>query len=134
MSDTLAPRFLIALPHLLDDNFRQAVVLLLRQDDEGAMGVVINQDSPLLLKDLCSDHSLPYSGDSGKRVRQGGPVQPEQGIVLYGPEHDDPDGEGVVDGLSFSTSRDTLARLCTLKQGRFHCYSGSAGWGPGQLE
>ena len=31
-------------------------------------------------------------------------------------------------------SRDTLARLCSLERGRFHCYSGYAGWGPGQLE
>ena len=42
---------------------------------------------------------MPYSGDGDKLVRRGGPVQPEQGLVLYGPEHDDPDGETVVDGL-----------------------------------
>jgi putative transcriptional regulator len=134
MSELLAPGFLIALPHLRDDNFRQSVVLLLRQDDEGAMGVVINQDSPLLLKDLCRDHSLPYSGEDDKRVRRGGPVQPEQGLVLYGPEHDDPEGEQVLDGLSVSASRGTLARLCSVQRGRFQCYSGYAGWGPGQLE
>lgn len=134
MSDSLAPGFLIALPHLRDSNFRQSVVLLLRQDEEGAMGVVINQDSPMLLKDLCEDHSIPYEGDDGKRVRRGGPVQPEQGLVLYGTEHSDPEGERVIDGLDVSASRGTLARLCNLKQGRFHCYSGYAGWGPGQLE
>ena len=81
MSDSLAPGFLIALPHLRDANFRQSVVLLLRQDDEGAMGVVINQECPMLLKDLCNDHSIPYAGDEAKYVRRGGPVQPEQGLV-----------------------------------------------------
>ena len=134
MTEQLAPGFLIALPHLRDDNFRHAVVLLLQQDDEGAMGVVVNQESSMLLKDLCQDHSLPYSGDGDKLVRRGGPVQPEQGLVLYGPEHDDPDGETVVDGLHVSTARETLGRLCSLSRGRFHCYSGYAGWGPGQLE
>ena len=59
MTEQLAPGFLIALPHLRDDNFRHAVVLLLQQDEEGAMGVVVNQESSMLLKDLCQDHSLP---------------------------------------------------------------------------
>ncbi len=30
--------------------------------------------------------------------------------------------------------RDTLSRLCKLPRGRFHCFAGYAGWGPGQLE
>jgi putative transcriptional regulator len=98
------------------------------------MGVVINRESPILLKDLCADHEIEYAGDDSKHVRAGGPVQPEHGLVLYGTEHDDPEGERVIDGLNVSASRGTLSRLCTLESGRFHCYSGYAGWGPGQLE
>jgi len=134
MKDRLAPGFLIAVPQLLDPNFRKSVVLLLQQSDEGALGIVINHESPLLLKDLCDDHEIRYAGDPGKRVRKGGPVQPEQGLVLYSDEHTDPEGQVVVDGLHVSASRSTLARLCKLSSGRFHCYSGFAGWGPGQLE
>ena len=91
MSDELAPGFLIAVPHLQDPNFRKGVVLLLERNEDGALGVVINQESPLLLMDLCRDHDLPYSGDPNKRVRSGGPVQPEQGLVLYGGNHRDPE-------------------------------------------
>ncbi len=134
VSDALAPGFLIAFPHLLDPNFRQSVVLLLEHAPQGAMGVVVNRESPLLLRDLCDDHQIPYSGDDRKRVRRGGPLQPEQGLVLYGPEHDDQDGRCLVDGLHVSNSRNTLQRLCGLEQGRFDCYSGYAGWGPNQLE
>ena len=134
MSDGLAPGLLYAVPQLLDPNFRQSVVLLLHQTDEGAMGVVINQESPLLLGDLCRGHDIPYAGDPGKRVRRGGPVQPEQGLVLYGKEHEDPEGQPVIDGLHVSASIATLGRLCTLPAGRFHCYAGYAGWGPRQLE
>ncbi|HXV77579.1 MAG TPA: YqgE/AlgH family protein [Candidatus Polarisedimenticolaceae bacterium] len=134
MSDRLAPGFLVAAPQLLDPNFRRSVVLLLQQGRDGAIGVVINHESPLLLKDLCDDHAIDYSGDPDKRVRKGGPVQPEQGLVLYGAEHRDPEGRPVIDGLHVSASRATLERLCRLARGRFHCYSGYAGWGPGQLE
>jgi len=132
--DSLAPGLLIAVPQLLDPNFRQSVVLLLQQNDEGAFGVVVNQESSLLLADLCRDHEIRYSGDPNKRVRRGGPVQPEQGLVLYGPEHTDPDGRQVTPGLWVSASRETLGRLCALTRGRFHCYAGYAGWGPRQLE
>jgi putative transcriptional regulator len=67
-------------------------------------------------------------------VRKGGPVQPEQGLVLYGDEHADPEGRSVFSGLNVSASRGTLGRLCNLSRGRFQCFSGYAGWGPGQLE
>jgi len=129
-----APMFLVAVPQLLDPNFRLSVVLLLERNEDGAMGVVINQESPLLLKDLCEDHDIRYAGDDSKRVRTGGPVQPEQGLVLYGEDHRDPEGRPVLDGLHVSASRGTLGRLCHLPEGRFHCFSGYAGWGPGQLE
>jgi putative transcriptional regulator len=134
MVDCIAPGFLIAVPQLLDPNFRQSVVLLIRQDDEGALGIVVNRETSLLLRDLCRDHEIPYSGNPDKRVRLGGPVQPEQGFVLYGPEHGDPEGHEIEPGLHFSTSTSTLARLCALSDGRFQCYSGYAGWGPRQLE
>lgn len=134
MASSLAPGFFVAVPHLADPNFRHAVVLLLEQGDEGALGVVVNQDSPLLLRDLCHDQELPYQGDPDKRVRHGGPVGTEHGIVLFGAEHEDPDGRPVVEGLQFSASKETLGRLCKTGGGRFHCYAGYAGWAPGQLE
>ena len=69
MSDALAPGFLIAVPQMQDPNFKQSVVFLLERNEEGALGVVINRDSPMLLADLCSDHQIPYSGEHDKRVR-----------------------------------------------------------------
>ena len=134
MSDSLAPGFLIAVPQLQDPNFRQSVVLLLEQGETGAMGVVVNRESPLLLKDLCRNHDIPYAGNPKKRVRMGGPVQPEQGLVIYGEENADSEGRPVVEGLHVSASTGTLTRLCNLAHSRFQCYTGYAGWAPGQLE
>lgn len=134
MATALAPGFLIAVPQLVDPNFRQSVVLLLQAGEDGAMGLVVNRESPILLADLCRDQQLGYRGDPSKKVRTGGPVQPEQGLVLYGPEHPDVEGQTIMDGLSVSASTATLGALCDRPDGRFHCYSGYAGWGPGQLE
>ena len=134
MSTSIAPAFLIAVPQLLDPNFRQSVVLLLQQTEEGALGLVINRESGLRLQDLCRDHEIPYGGSPDKRVRVGGPVQPEQGLVLYGSDLQDPEGRPIVDGLLLSASTGTLSRLCRESVGRFHCYAGYAGWAPGQLE
>jgi putative transcriptional regulator len=130
----LAPGFLIAVPQLADPNFRQSVVLLLQQNAEGALGLVINRESPILLKDLCRDHEIAYAGDPDKRVRVGGPVQPEQGLVLYDAAVADPEGRRVLEGLQVSASTKTLSRLCGESSIRFQCFSGYAGWGPGQLE
>ena len=134
MSELTAPGFLIAVPQLADPNFKQSVVFLLEAGDEGAFGVVLNRESSIRLADLCNDHKIAYLGRAEKRVRSGGPVQPEQGIVVYGAEHHDPEGREVCDGLFVSASRNTLSRLCELEEGRFHCYAGYAGWEAGQLE
>ncbi len=135
MADRLAPGLLIAMPQLLDPNFRQAVILLIEHDDGGSMGVIVNSESPLLLSELCHDQEIDYRGQPDKRVRRGGPVQPEQGLVVFGEEHQDPEGRPLIDGLHVSASKGTLERLCQGQTGgRFHCYSGYAGWGPGQLE
>jgi putative transcriptional regulator len=131
---TLAPGFLIAVPQLTDPNFKQSVVLLLQQSDDGALGLVINRESPILLRDLCKDHEIIYAGDPAKRVRVGGPVQPEQGLVLYAGGLDDPEGRAVLDGLQVSASTKTLQHLCEDTGIQFHCFSGYAGWAPGQLE
>lgn len=131
---SLAPGFLIAVPQLMDPNFRQSVVLLLQQSDEGAVGLVINRESTLSLGELCRDEKIAYQGDPEKKVRVGGPVQPEQGLVLFGPEVEDPEGRAVVDGLQVSASTRTLSRLCKERGTRFQCFAGYAGWGPGQLE
>ena len=87
MNDALAPGFLIAVPQMQDPNFKQSVVFLLERSEEGALGVVVNRESSMLLADLCSDHQIPYSGEQTKLVRRGGPVEPQQGIVVYGEDN-----------------------------------------------
>ncbi len=69
---SLAGRLLVATPQLGDPNFRRAVVLLLRHDDEGALGVILNR--PLAVP---TGEALPSWHDAvtpPASLFQGGPV------------------------------------------------------------
>ena len=48
----MEPGFLVASPQLRDPNFQRTVVLLLRHDEQGAIGVVVNRESPMRLSDV----------------------------------------------------------------------------------
>src|SRR5262249_9464552 len=64
-----------------DPNFAEAVVLLLAVDeDNGAMGVIVNQPTPIKLGAILPE-SKPLA-DRGDRVWRGGPVLPTSLLVL----------------------------------------------------
>lgn len=133
MDDRLAPGFLFAVPQLLDPNFVQSVVLLVDHTDEGSFGLVLNHETPVPVAALCREQQIAFAGDPERKVRRGGPVDPQRGFVLYAEEHADPDGRRVADGLGISLSLGTLGRLCSLPRARFAICLGYAGWGPEQL-
>ncbi len=69
---SLAGKLLVATPALADPNFRRTVVLVLRHDDEGALGVVLNRPVP-----VPTGEALPSWGDAvtpPATLFQGGPV------------------------------------------------------------
>lgn len=69
---SLAGRLLVATPGLADPNFRRTVVLVLRHDDEGALGVVLNRPLP-----VPTGEALPSWHDAvtpPASLFQGGPV------------------------------------------------------------
>lgn len=72
MADELAGKLLVATPGLLDPNFRRTVVLVLRHDDDGALGVVLNR--PVAVP---TGEALPAWHDAvtpPATLFQGGPV------------------------------------------------------------
>ena len=128
--DTLQGLFLIASPHLRDPNFGQSVVLMLEHHDEGALGIVINRDSQLALRDVwCQVADSPC--DCDVCVSFGGPVQGPM-IALHG--HPQFSESEIVPGVYVATERDTLCGLVDQNLQPFRVFTGYAGWGPGQLE
>ncbi len=68
----IAPALLVAMPQLLDPNFKRAVVLVVHHDDEGTFGVVLNRDSGLTAAHLCESLDIRWSGDAAAGVKRRG--------------------------------------------------------------
>jgi putative transcriptional regulator len=133
----LVPSFLIAMPQLLDPNFRRAVVLLIHHDESGTFGVVLNRSTEITAPALCSTLEVDWRGDPCWSIDWGGPVQPQTGWVLFGDEdalESDEEVKQIRPGLCFAGSLNVLRRVASDPPERIRLLLGYAGWGPGQLE
>lgn len=136
-TQSLAPGLLVAMPQLMDPNFRRAVVLLIHHDDEGTFGVVVNRTTDITADRLCDSIEIDWCGDDEAEIHWGGPVQPQTGWVLFDERTTGADSEEVrtlVDGLSFAGSLDVLRQVASDPPMRLRVLLGYAGWAPGQLE
>jgi putative transcriptional regulator len=118
-----------------DPNFAESVVLLLAVDeDNGAMGVIVNQPTPIKLGAILPE-SKPLA-DRGDRVWRGGPVLPTSLLVLVRAKSPPTGAETVFEDVQMLTSRDAVRRSLAghTPRERMRAYAGHAGWGPGQLE
>jgi putative transcriptional regulator len=127
---SLRGQLLVAGPTLQDPNFRRAVVLLGEHGDEGAMGIVLNRVSGVLVDDAVPPMS-PLAGPD-EPVYLGGPVQPQAVVVLADFVHP-ANADVVVESVGFLPGEiDNVAGVGELR--RVRVFAGYAGWAPGQLE
>ncbi len=134
---SLTNQLLIAMPGMLDPNFSTTVTLICEHNDEGALGIVINRPTPLKLGGLFEqlDVSDPDPRAAGFPVLVGGPVGPERGFVLHGPDHSYENTLAVSDDIRLTLSRDIIDALASGKgPERTLIALGYAGWEAGQLE
>ena len=123
--------FLVAVPALRDENFFRTVVLLCVQEEEGAVGLVINRPLELDVSQFISE----LHGES--HLHYGGPVKRD--VVSYLHRHGDrirsalPILEGVYFSGQFEDMQDLMkANETSYRDCRF--FAGFSSWGPGQLE
>ena len=74
---SLQNHFLIAMPAMGDPNFNETVTYICKHDEEGAMGIVINRPTDMLLEEVFKQLSFePFDPRFGALpVLAGGPVQ-----------------------------------------------------------
>ncbi len=140
----LTNHFLIAMPGLSDELFGRSVVFMCEHSERGALGLVINKPSDILLPRLFEKVELPLGRADLAQVPvfQGGPVQTERGFVLHEAIETGTEGESVYastmtipGGLEMTTSKDVLEAMASGGGPRRVFVSlGYSSWGKGQLE
>jgi putative transcriptional regulator len=135
--NSFAGQLLIAAPTMSDPRFYQTVILMVRHDREGALGIVINR--PVQERSLASLLAALGSNDVAAegtiRIFAGGPVQPEVGFVVHSTDYHRPETLDIDSHVAMTSSREIL-RDIARKQGPKQSLVafGYAGWGAGQLE
>ncbi|MEZ4466002.1 MAG: YqgE/AlgH family protein [bacterium] len=124
----------MAVPQLGDPNFRRSVVVMLEHDEEGSLGLVINQPLPHACAEVAASFGQSWGGAPEARLRRGGPVEPQSLWILHDDRHQFDETSPVAPGIAISRSRDALTGLCEAGEARVRLVVGYAGWGPGQLE
>src|SRR6516162_9732259 len=134
---SLKGQFLIATPAMRDPRFDHAVILMVRHDRDGALGIVINRplgEKPLV-DILAAFGKKDVSATGNVPVFLGGPVQPEVSFVIHGADYRRPETRVIDPRLAVTPSSEVLEDLAR-NQGpaKSLIAFGYAGWASGQLE
>jgi putative transcriptional regulator len=128
--NSLKGHLLIATPQLEAPIFTRSVILMLEHNEEGAMGVIVNQPINTTISDLAGkifDEDFVWD----KPLNLGGPV-PGPLMVLHTIE-ELADRE-VLPGVRQTIESSLVQEVIVLRPEPSLIIANYAGWGPGQLE
>ena len=125
---------LVARRDMLSPGFAQSVVLLIKHDARGSLGVILNRPTRLSMQDALPD--LDATQAARHALFLGGPVAPQAILLLMRKEAVVEGVERVTGDITASTHPDVLQSLMTRKKSPkdLRAYIGYAGWAGGQLE
>jgi putative transcriptional regulator len=134
---SLAGQVLIASPTLRDPRFDHTVVLMVRHNAGGALGIVLNH--PVGERQLASLLDAIGEKDSMAtgtiRIFSGGPVQPEVGFVIHSTDYRRPETVEINGSVAMTSSREILRDIASQHgPEKMLVAFGYAGWAGGQLE
>jgi len=139
----LDDQFLIAMPSMKDDRFARTVIYICAHNEEGAMGIIINQPQQMRFPELLvqigviEEDATIKLPDSARDlvVRHGGPVDRSRGFVLHSDDMTVESSTPVAEEIFLTATVDIL-RAISAGRGpkRTLMALGYAGWGAGQLE
>ena len=125
---------LVAKPGMMDPTFNESVVLAVRPDDGGPIGVILNRPSTVSLRSLYPDR--PELANRRDLIFLGGPVEPDALLFAFRSPRKPSKGLFVADDIYISGFSEVLAEILkhpeNTAQQRF--FTGFSGWAAGQLE
>ena len=134
---SLKGQLLLASPSMGDPRFRRTVILMVKHDKTGALGITINRPVGVralaTLLEALGKQAPPGAGTVS--LFAGGPVQPEAGFVVHSTEYERQGTARVTEDVSVTSSLDVLVDMASGKGPQKAIVAfGYAGWAPGQLE
>lgn len=129
-----AGMLLVARRDLPSRYFSQSVVLILRQDASGTLGVILNRRTRFRHPDLLPE--LAGAAETGHPVLIGGPVAPQSMIMLVRNASPEAGVERVTGDIFFSAERAAIEAQIARRHpaGDVRFYVGHAAWAAGQLD
>jgi putative transcriptional regulator len=136
-AENFTGQLLVAAPEMSDPRFFQAVIYMVRNDENGAMGLVINK--PIArgpIADLLKSFGRETEESKGDiTLHYGGPVESSKGFILHSDDFRLDSTVRVRDGIALTGDVEVLRALSAGKGPRRSLLVlGYAGWAPGQLE
>lgn len=137
-SPYLKGKLLISMPQMHDPRFERAVIFVCAHDQNGAMGIMINQKKTTVsVQELCGQMDFDWKeGDTEFAVYNGGPVDTSRGFILHSTDFNMLETvavdqrfavTGTIDALRLIIKGDAIPRHMLFALGY-------TGWSEGQLE
>lgn len=125
--------FLYAAPEIMGPSFAESVVLLVRHEPEGSLGLIVNRPTKIPLREALRE--LGELRDLEVLLYFGGPVQPDAVLGLVRSAQRIDGATRVLPDVYFSAGLGPLKAAARQPEAasRLRVYAGYAGWGPGQL-
>ena len=125
---------LVAKGGMMDPTFSKTVVLAVRPDDGGPVGVILNRPSTVELRSLYPDRA--EIANRRDLVFLGGPVEPDALLFAFRSPRKPSKGLFVADDIYISGFSEVLAEILQNPEnaGQQRFFTGFSGWAAGQLE
>jgi putative transcriptional regulator len=135
--NSLVGQLLIASPRMTSPIFSKTVIVIVRHERKGAMGIIINRPigdrSVASLLGAFGDRTITVTGSV--RIYGGGPIEPRIGFVVHTRDYQSPPTIGIDERIAVTSSLEILRDIGRKRGPQKSLIAfGYAGWGPGQLE
>jgi putative transcriptional regulator len=142
---SLKGQFLVAMPGMGDERFRDTVVYVVGHSDDGAMGLVVNKPvEDMRFADILEELGLGEKDEiirmpesvRDRVVLRGGPVQRGRGFVLHSKDYFREGNSYIVDDeICLTATLDILKSMAFRMAPTDAVFAlGYCGWAAGQLE
>ena len=125
-------KLLVSSRGLSDPDFARTVVLLVRYDEKGALGLILNRRTDVPLSQVLD---LKAAKDRSDPVYLGGPVGPSTVFALFQSSARMEKAENIFGGVYLISDKALFEQTISARpdRGVFHVYLGYAGWTQDQL-